>query len=115
MKRDHSSRPPDQPTGASITMARPVRILMAGLVTAFLFTALASAPATNAAECNPPKPIALPLPNFPSTRIEFNKYKSEVKAYQECAGERADPAVQAHYEQALEQFVALIRLWGRHR
>jgi len=69
----------------------------------------------SADECVAPEAISLPLSNLPSTRVKFNRYKSEVKAYQGCAGEAVDPAIQAHYERALDQFIVLIRIWGSKR
>jgi hypothetical protein len=69
----------------------------------------------SADECVVPESISLPLPNLPSSRVKFNRYKTEVKAYQACAGEAADPSIQAHYERALDQFVVLIRIWGNRR
>ena len=89
------------------------RALMTCLAISLLAGPVAGLPAAQAAECVTPEPIPLPLPNLPSSRLNFNQYKSEVKAYRNCAGETADAAVQAHYERALDQFVALIRIWGR--
>ncbi|MDA1357694.1 MAG: hypothetical protein O3A94_15680, partial [Proteobacteria bacterium] len=66
-------------------------LLAASLVLAGPPTGLSPA---SADECAAPEAISLPLSGLPSTRVKFNHYKSEVKAYQACAGEAADPAVQ---------------------
>jgi hypothetical protein len=87
-------------------------LLAASLVMAVPPTGLSLA---SADECVAPESISLPLPNLPSTRVKFNRYKSLVKAYQDCAGEATDPSIQAHYERALDQFIVLIRIWGNRR
>jgi hypothetical protein len=87
-------------------------LLAVSLVLAGPLTGLSQA---SADECVAPEAISLPLSNLPSSRVKFNRYKSEVKAYQACAGEAADLAVQAHYERALDQFIVLIRIWAIRR